>query len=65
MSKYTIMRFYQEDGKRRRVMKKDLTLEEAQAHCRDRETSSRTCESEENVKHKQKHGPWFDGYEEK
>ena len=64
MSKYTIMRFYQQDGKWRRIMKKNLTLEEARAHCRDQETNSRTCKSEENVKHTQEHGPWFDGYEE-
>ena len=44
-----------------RVIKKDLTLEEAQEHCRDPETSSRTCSSHEE---ENRLGPWFDGYEE-
>ena len=48
LSKYQVVRFYQDD-RPRRVIKRGLTLEEAQAHCRREDT----------------HGDgWFDGYEE-
>ena len=43
---YNIIRFYQNKGPR--VIKRGVTLEEAQAHCNDDST----------------HGPgWFDGYQ--
>lgn len=41
-----------------------LTLEEAQAHCRDPETSSRTCTTEGGKARTDELGPWFDGYTE-
>jgi hypothetical protein len=45
---YRTVRFYREDGKRKRTIKTGLTLEEAQAHCERADT----------------HGEgWFDGYE--
>jgi len=59
---YSIIRFYQ-DGNQATI-KMRLTLEEAQEHCNDPETSSRTCEELENTEHTEKHGPWFDGYRE-
>jgi len=62
MTKYKIIRMYFEGGSR--VIKKGLTLEQAQAHCRDPETSSRTCKKAGNVARTQSKGPWFDGYEE-
>jgi hypothetical protein len=40
-----------------------LTLEEAQAHCRNPETSSRTATSAEAIRHTTERGAWFDGYE--
>ena len=43
------------------TIKEGLTLEEAQEHCNDSETSSRTCMDD---KHEQQYGPWFDGYRE-
>lgn len=46
---YQIVRFYREAGKRSRVIEKGLTLEEAQAHCKNPKT--------------RKAGVWFDGYE--
>lgn len=46
------------------TMQTGLTLEEAQEHCRDPETSSRTCTSEEACAYTENHGQWFDGYEE-
>ena len=46
MGNYSIIRYYI-DGKRR-VVRKHVTLEEAQEHCRDEKT--------------RKEGEWFDGY---
>lgn len=54
---FRVVRFYQDSG-RREVVAENLTLWEAQDHCRcrDPEASSRTCTSTEG-------GAWFDGYE--
>jgi len=46
---YRIVRFYMERGKSRRVIKRNLTLEEAQGHCNNPAT--------------EKQGKWFDGFE--
>lgn len=59
---YNIVRNYFQGTARR--IKRGLTLEEAQAHCKDPETSSRTCKRADNVKRTRRLGPWFDGYEE-
>lgn len=45
------------------TIKTGLTLEEAQAHCQDPETSSRTCSTTEGLERTRNEGPWFDGYE--
>jgi len=59
---YKIIRFFFNDyGKR--TIKRGLTLEEAQAHCRDPETSSSTATSPAAVRRTESVGPWFDGYE--
>jgi hypothetical protein len=49
MTTYKIVRFFSKAGKKSRVIKTGLTLEEAQKHCKDPKTS--------------KPGEWFDGYE--
>jgi len=46
---YKIIRFYSADGRPRTVVKRNLTLDEARAHCRNPSTM--------------KAGEWFDGYE--
>ena len=46
---YKIIRFFRERTKDSRVIKRNLTLDEAQAHCRNPSTM--------------KEGEWFDGYE--
>jgi hypothetical protein len=61
---YKIVRFYRDDDSRRRVIKRGLTLEEAQAHCQDPETSSSTATSYPARRRTECFGPWFDGYEE-
>jgi hypothetical protein len=48
-ARYRIVRFYQQGA--RKVLKTNLTLEEAQAHCRDPETSSSTCQGEAGQDH--------------
>jgi hypothetical protein len=58
---YRIVRFYQSEDIPRRTIKHGLTLEEAQAHCSDPETSWSTCTDQTRTR---EFGPWFDGYEE-
>lgn len=68
---YKIVRMYEADDRRPRVIRRNLTLEEAQKHCQDPETSSISAKKPKGCEHderqverwhdKQKH--WFDGYE--
>jgi hypothetical protein len=60
---YKIVRSYQHDHPSRTI-KTGLTLEEAQAHCRDPETSSSTCTSAAGKRRTRQFGPWFDGLQE-
>ena len=62
MKTYSIIRFIHRGEPR--VIATGKTLEEVQEHCRDRDTSSRTCTSREGVEFTNKFGPWFDGYTE-
>ena len=59
---YSIVRHYM--NHENEVILTDLTLEEAQEHCRDDETSSSTCESDEGCERTAQFGQWFDGYSE-
>jgi hypothetical protein len=56
MVSYRIIRFRFNGSSK--TIKSGLTLEEAQAHCQDPETSGSTCSDES------KRGMWFDGYDE-
>jgi hypothetical protein len=58
---YKVVRMYQNG--RRHTVKSGLYLQEAQAHCRDPETSSRTATSAAGRRRTRENGPWFDGYE--
>lgn len=60
--KYQIVRRYFKGGKR--VISTGLTLEQAQEHCSDPETSSRTCTNSAGRARTRRKGPWFDSYEE-
>lgn len=64
--KYRIVRFFFDRDRRplRRNLPTGLTLEEAQKHCSDPETSSKTATSAAKKRYTKKVGPWFDGYEE-
>jgi hypothetical protein len=64
MTTYKIVRGYLRDNETSKVVMRGLSLEEAQEHCRDPETSSRTCQGAAQKKHTAEHGEWFDGYEE-
>lgn len=59
---YRVVRLYFNGG--RRVIHTGLTLEQAQEHCSDPETSSKTCKKAHNVKRTRSRGPWFDSFEE-
>jgi len=58
---YKIVRHYLHHG-RKRVIRKGLTLQEAQAHCNDPETAYNTCSSAIAKRRTKRYGPWFDGY---
>lgn len=47
---YKIVRFYAQQGKKSKLIRSGVTLEEAQEHCND----PKTCKA----------GEWFDGYTE-
>tara|TARA_R110000765_G_scaffold376478_1_gene467233 strand:- start:1056 stop:1253 length:198 start_codon:yes stop_codon:yes gene_type:complete len=64
MKTYKIIRNFFDDDIIPKIIKEELTLEEAQEHCQDKETSSSTCEEAVNVQRTELCGEWFDGYAE-
>jgi hypothetical protein len=62
MKNYKIVRMYFNDDINTKTIKRNLSLKEAQKHCRDKETSSSTCTLEKNLNHTKKYGAWFDGF---
>ena len=64
MPTYKITRNYFNNAIPRRTIKRGLTLEEAQAHCQDPETSSSTATSSTARARTKRLGAWFDGYDE-
>ena len=61
---YKIVRMFFNDDIPTKTIKTGLTLEEAQSHCQDPETSSSTCEGITGIERTNELGKWFDGYEE-
>jgi hypothetical protein len=61
---YKIIRRYFNESVRPRTMATGLSLEQAQAWCKDPETSSQTCVKTAGKARTRKCGPWFDGYTE-
>jgi hypothetical protein len=64
MTTYKVVRMFRRDDVRSKTIKTGLTLAEAQAHCKDPETSSSTCSSLEGLQRTCEMGLWFDGYDE-
>lgn len=60
---YKIKRHYFNRPGQSRTILTHLTLEEAQAHCHDVETSSSTATSPAAKARTRRMGPWLDGYE--
>lgn len=63
MTTYKIRRFYYRDSEETETIRTGLSLEEAQEHCNDPETSSSTATGPAAVSFTKEHGPWFDGYD--
>lgn len=62
MSTYKIVRCYMTGPAR--TIRRGLTLEQAQAHCRNPETSSQTATGTAARRRTQARGPWFDSYDD-
>jgi hypothetical protein len=63
MATYKIVRHYQQ-GHDSEVIVRGLTLEQAQDHCNDAETSSSTATEPAGIERTERMGAWFDGYTE-
>lgn len=61
---YYIVRFYKDRVPNRRIIRRGLTLKQAQEHCADPETSSSTCKGKVGRARTRRVGEWFDGYDE-
>ena len=62
---YRVVRMYfNRDKFPNQVVEDGLSLADAQAMCRDPETSSKTCKGIDNVNRTSRCGQWFCGYEE-
>jgi hypothetical protein len=61
---YKIQRLYFNRQGYRYTLDSGLTLEQAQRHCSDPETSSSTCKTAAKRRITKRHGPWFDSYTE-
>ena len=55
MKTYRIVRMFRDDNKDSKIIKRRLSLEEAQAHCRREDTHKKDADGL---------AIWFDGYEE-
>jgi hypothetical protein len=62
MSTYKIVRCFMNGQSR--TIRRGLTLEQAQAHCRNPETSSQTATGTAARRRTQARGPWFDAYDD-
>jgi hypothetical protein len=62
---YRVVRFYLNKPGQHRTVINRCTLAEAQAHCGNPQTSSRTATNRSARACTKRNGPWFDGYEER
>ena len=63
MNIYNIVRMYVNPDQKTRIVHRGLTLEQAQAHCKAPNTSSRTANNVTAKAVTKSVGDWFDGYE--
>lgn len=63
VARFNVRRLYENGYTSARIIKRGLTLAEAQAHCSDPETSSSTCEGYAGRRRTRRLGRWFDSYE--
>lgn len=61
---YKVVRMFENDDIEKETLLRGLTKDEAQAHCNDPETSSRTATSPEALMRTEEFGAWFDGWTE-
>ena len=61
---FKVIRQFERDPSMNKVIATGLTLEQAREHCKDPETSSRSCVRPENVNRTQRLGAWFESYTE-
>lgn len=61
---YKIVRIYKNPHTNSRTIKTGLTLAEAQAHCKDPESTSSRCTRPEKKRITRRMGEWFDAYDE-
>lgn len=59
---YKIIRFYSNPSIPNRTVQTGLTLEQAQHHCSDPNSSYKTCTTKTGKSRTKKIGLWFDGY---
>lgn len=59
--RYKIVRHFFNSG-RKFTIRENQRLSFVQAHCKNPETSSKTCTSAEGRRRTRRSGPWFDGY---
>lgn len=59
---YKIIRFYRDPFTPSETILTGLTQAEAQAHCQDPQTSSRTCTTASGLRRTAEHGEWFDAW---
>jgi len=62
MTTYKIVRFYRDPDISNKIIQRGLTIEEAQAHCNDPETSSQTCKNKAGKARTKRCGDWFEGF---
>lgn len=60
---YRIVRMFSDEAISPQTILVNLTLEQAQAHCKNPETAAKTCTSGEGAALTRHFGTWFDGYE--
>lgn len=63
-STYAVRRYFQDPDKSWEGVATGLTLREAQEHCRNPETSSKTCTTIEGRRRTEEFGAWFEGFTE-